>query len=222
MIGTVNEGPLHAAIKRWYAQPGDLVEHPVDGYVIDLVRDELLIEIQTGGMAPLRGKLEVLTREHPVRVVVPIPETRVIVRMSDEGVVLSRRRSPKHGSFVDLFTGLVSWPAMLLRKGFELDLLLTVEDEVRVHRPGQAWRRQGWVVHSRSLVDIIDTKRVNTANDLASFLPDGMSGDFTTADVAGALKISRRVAQQMLYCLRHTGMVEITGKAGNALVYQRL
>ena len=51
MIGTLNEGSLHAALKLWYADPGDLVEHPVDGYVIDLVRDDLLIEVQTGGFA---------------------------------------------------------------------------------------------------------------------------------------------------------------------------
>ena len=42
-IGTLRERPLHAALKRWYALPGDRAEHAVDGYVIDLVRDNVNI-----------------------------------------------------------------------------------------------------------------------------------------------------------------------------------
>ncbi len=37
-IGTLQENSLHAALKNWYAQPGDQLEIMVDGYVIDLVR----------------------------------------------------------------------------------------------------------------------------------------------------------------------------------------
>ena len=35
MIGTLNEGSLHAQLKEWYRRPGDLLEQPVDGYVVD-------------------------------------------------------------------------------------------------------------------------------------------------------------------------------------------
>jgi hypothetical protein len=38
-----------ASLKKWYAQPGDRFEVPVDGFVIDIVRDDLLLDIQTGG-----------------------------------------------------------------------------------------------------------------------------------------------------------------------------
>ena len=53
-IGTLNEGALHAQLKDWYRRPGDRIERVVDGFVVDLVRAELLVEIQTGGFAPLR------------------------------------------------------------------------------------------------------------------------------------------------------------------------
>jgi len=39
-IGVLRERHLHAAVKRWYAEPGDREEVPVDGYVIDLVRGD--------------------------------------------------------------------------------------------------------------------------------------------------------------------------------------
>ena len=220
MIGTLNEGSLHAALKLWYADPGDLVEHPVYGYVIDLVRDDLLIEVQTGGFAPLRDKLHDLTERHPVRVVAPLALTRTIIRVSDDGERLSSRRSPKHGSFEDIFSRLVSFPKLIECQRFELDILLTVEEEVRVHRPGQAWRRNGWVVLGRTLVDVVESKRIRSSTDLAELLPAGLPAGFSTADLAEAAGISRRVAQQMMYCLRATGIVEIAGKEGNALIYR--
>ena len=46
-IGLLNEKPLHASLKQWYARPGDRFEVAVGGFVIDIVRDDLLIEIQT-------------------------------------------------------------------------------------------------------------------------------------------------------------------------------
>ena len=70
MIGTLNEGALHAQLKEWYREPGDVVEVEVGGYVIDLVRGDLLVEFQTGGFAPLRRKLAALADEHRVRLVV--------------------------------------------------------------------------------------------------------------------------------------------------------
>ncbi len=46
-IGSLNEKSLHAALKAWCLQPGDQTEVPVDGYIIDIVRGDLLIEVQT-------------------------------------------------------------------------------------------------------------------------------------------------------------------------------
>ncbi|MHA1257030.1 MAG: hypothetical protein ACTSPS_15680 [Promethearchaeota archaeon] len=45
-IGTLKEKSLHAELKNWLKLPGDKIESPVDGYIIDIVRGELLIEIQ--------------------------------------------------------------------------------------------------------------------------------------------------------------------------------
>jgi hypothetical protein len=53
-IGTLNEGALHAQLKDWYRRRGDRVEQMVDGFVVDLIRGNLLVEIQTGGFTPLR------------------------------------------------------------------------------------------------------------------------------------------------------------------------
>ncbi len=51
MINTYNEKSLHAALKVWYAGEEGRTEVPVDGYIVDVVLGEQLIEIQTASFA---------------------------------------------------------------------------------------------------------------------------------------------------------------------------
>lgn len=220
MIGTLNEGLLHAQLKEWYRRPGDRVEQPLHGYVIDLVRGATLIEIETGGLARVRRKLDVLLDAHSVRVVVPIPLTRRIVRLSPSGEVLTARRSPRHGRVEDVFARLVSLPALLAHERFELDLLLTHEDELRRHEPGRAWRRHGWVVVGRSLVSVEQSIRLSSPADAIGLLPL-VPDPFDTAELAEAASCTRRLAQQMTYCLRAMGALDVDGRRGRAVLYRR-
>ena len=220
MIGTLNEGALHAQLKEWYRRPRDRAEHPVDGYVIDLVRGGLLIEIQTAGFTPLRRKLESLLQSHRVRVVAPVALTRRIVRVTDDGEVLSARRSPKSGRVEDVFSRLVSIPALLAHERFELEVVLTHEDEVRVYREGQAWRRRGWVVAGRSLVGVERSVNLRTPQDAVALLPRALPPVFDTAELARAVGCDRRLAQQIAYCLRHAGAVVPGEKRGRAALYR--
>ena len=221
MIGTLNEGLLHAQLKEWCRRPGDRVEQPLHGYVIDLVRGDTLIEIETGGLARVRRKLDVLLETHPVRVVVPVPLTRRIVRVSQAGEVLSARRSPRHGRVEDVFARLVSLPALLAHERFEVELVLTHEDELRRHEPGRAWRRGGWVVAGRSLVSVERSLRLTCAADAVGLLPV-VPDPFDTAELAAAAGCPRRLAQQMTYCLRAMGALDVDGRRGRAVLYRRV
>ncbi len=219
VIGTLNEGSLHAQLKEWYRRPGDLLEQPVDGYVVDLVRGETLVEIQTGGFAPLRTKLGRLLSSHDVRVVAPVALTRRIVRLSGEGEILSTRRSPRRGRIEDVFARLVSLPALLAHPRFELELLLTHEDEHRRHEPGRAFRRHGWVVAGRALVSVERRIVLSSPADAVALLP-AVPELFDTAELAEAGGWSRRLAQQATYCLRAMGSLEADGRRGRAVVYR--
>ena len=221
-IGTLNEGALHAQLKDWFRRPGDRVEQVVAGFIIDLVRGKLLIEIQTGSFAPLRRKLELLTGQHRVRLVAPVPLVRTIIRLSDEGELLSARRSPRRGRIEDIFDRLVSIPSLLCRPRFQLEVILSHQDELRVYRQGQAFRRHGWVVAGRRLVSVEQSVRIGCPDDAARLLPPRLPELFDTAQLAEAAAIERRLAQQMAYCLRAMGVLETTGKRGNAIVYRRV
>jgi len=220
-IGTLREKPLHAALKRWYARPGDGVEVPVDGFVIDLVREELLIEIQTRGFASMKQKVAALVGlGHQVRIVHSIPLDRWIVKIDADGTVLSRRRSPRHGKPTDVFAELVSFPDLLVHPNLEVEVLLTIEEEYRRHAPGQAWRRRGWTVVERRLIEVVDTLLLKQPEDLIGLLPDDLPETFTTADLAEKLGRPRRSGQQMAYCLRRVGTIAAVEKHGNTVVYR--
>jgi hypothetical protein len=220
-IGTLREKPLHAALKRWYARDGDLVEQPVDRFVIDLVRDDLLIEVQTRGFSSMKRKVVALLElGHRLRIVHPIAVDRWIVKIDDNGEVLSRRRSPRHGTAIDVFGELVSFPGLMATNRLEVHVVLTAEEELRRHTPGRSWRRKGWSVVERRLVEVRAAQLLRTVDDLAALLPEGLPGTFTTADLAEQLAQPRRSAQQMAYCLRHVGAIHAVGKRGHAVEYR--
>jgi hypothetical protein len=150
-----------------------------------------------------------------------VARERRIVRLSSEGEILSARRSPRHGRVEDVFSRLVSIPKLLCRPQLEIEILLTEEDELRVYRPGKAFRRHGWVVSGRSLSGVTDCIRVACPEDAAALLPSRLPESFDTAELAEAAAITRRLAQQMTYCLRAMGILEITGNRRRAHLYRR-
>jgi hypothetical protein len=229
-IGTLNEKPLHEALKRWLAAPGDRCEARVGRYVVDIVRDDEWIEIQTRHFAALRVKLaRLLAREddsdsgsrHTLRLVYPLPVEKWIVRLDADGVTpLSRRRSPKRGALVDVFAELVHVPTLLAHPRFVLDVLCIQEEEARRFDGRRGWRRKGWVTHERRLIAVLDRHTFAAPADLLALLPDDLPALFTTAELAAGLGRSRRLAQQMVYTLRALDVIAVEGKRGRAVLYR--
>jgi len=222
LISTLNESPLHADLKSWYAQPGDRLEVEVDGFIIDIVRGKLLIEIQTANLSSIKKKLHTLAEDHRVRLVYPVARDKWIVKLAEDGKnALSRRMSPKHCQVEDLFGELVRLPRLLGNPNFSLDVLLTQEEEIRRYDGTRAWRRRGWVTHERRLLKVLDKRRFDRPADLGALLPPTLAEPFTTSDLAAAIARPRRLAQRMAYCLRKMDVIEAVGKDGNAILYAR-
>jgi hypothetical protein len=97
LIGTLGEKSLHAAIKDWYALPGDQLEKKIDGFVIDIVREDMLIEIQSRSFSKIKRKINALCENHKVHLVYPIAKEKWIVRVDANDEEISRRKSPKRG-----------------------------------------------------------------------------------------------------------------------------
>ncbi|MEM1231428.1 MAG: hypothetical protein AAGI15_12880 [Pseudomonadota bacterium] len=228
MIGTLNESPLHRAIKDHYrerlAQHGQGVaeEVPVGTFVADLRCGEHIVEVQTGHFGALRRKLATILNDHPVLVVHPIAVHRYLVRLSRDGDgTFTRRRSPKHGSRLNLLDELVSIPDLLEHPNFELEIALIEEETVTEYSSRARRGRGGWRTRERHLLDIKSTERLRCAADLWTWLEADLCEPFGTADLAAALGCSRELARKFAYCLRAAGAVEPVGKQGNAMLYVR-
>jgi len=222
-IGTMQERSLHAALKSWYAEPGDRLEQPVDGFIVDICRGELLIEIQTRNLASIKRKLAALTARHPVRLVYPIPQEKWVVRLAPDGLtVLSRRKSPKRGRPIQLFEELVSCPELAAHPNFALEVLLTREAEIRREVVGLRRSRRGWLRYDRELLGVLSRLTFADPTDYHVFLPRGLADPFTARDLARALDEPCYLAQKVMYCLRKMGAVAVVGKEGNSILYSPL
>jgi hypothetical protein len=221
-IGSLNEKPLHASLKKWYAGPTDQFEVSVDGYVIDIVRGDLLVEIQTRNFSAIKRKLVGLTSHHRVRLMYPIAQEKWIIKLANEGEGRgSRRKSPKRGTLDQVFEELVSFPKLLSNPNFSLLALLVQEEEVRRYDPRRGWRRKGWVTQERRLLDVVDQRLFETPQDMGALIPSELAEPFTTSDLAVAIGRPRRLAQKMAYCLREMDAIAQAGKRGNAILYER-
>jgi hypothetical protein len=219
-IGLLNEKPLHASLKRWYARPGDRLEVPVDGFVIDIVRENLLIEIQTRNFAKINSKLTKLTRSHQVRLIYPIVQEKWIVPSAcANGRAAVRRKSPKRGRLEDLFWELVSIPQLLSNPNFSLEVLMIKAEEMRRY---DRRRRKGWVLEGHRLLAVLDQRLFAQQSDwltFLAFLPERVES-FTTSELATGLDTGRELAQKMAYCLRHGRTIELIGRRGRTNLYR--
>ena len=220
-IGELNEQPLHAALKNWYARPQDQVELAIDGgYVIDVVRDDLLIEIQTGNFSGIKTKLVTLVEHHPVRLVYPIASEKWLFKLPKGGWDGPRRRkSPKRGRVEEVFGELVCFPGLLRERNFSLEVVMIQEEEVRRYEGEKYWYKNGWVTVRRELLNVVEQHVFEGPDDFTAFQPPEVPSEFTTANLANLLAMPRWLAQKMAYCLREMGTISQIGKRGRALLY---
>lgn len=219
-IGTLREDSLHAALKAWYAEPGDLIECEVDGYVIDLVRGDLLIEIQTGNFSALKQKLARLLEAHSIRVLYPVAVEKWVVRISPDGEMLGRRKSPKHGRVGDVFHELVHVAALVKHPHLSLEVLLTREEAVWREDGLGSWRRKGRSKADRRLLEVVLSSSFEGPEDFLALLPAGLPEVFTVPDLSEFTGEPPRRSQKTAYCLREMGVTEVMGKRGRAPEYR--
>jgi hypothetical protein len=219
-IGVLNEKPLHASLKEWYRQDGDQVEVPLEGFVVDLVRDGLLIEIQTRGFASMRRKLDRLLDSYSIRIVYPVAAEKWIAKVDENGHEISRRRSPKRGITADVCAELVSFPSLLSHPNFVLEVVLVEEEEVRRPDAKNGWRRGGFVIEERRLIAVQGVTELASPEALLGIVPAALPDPFTTAELADGLGRSRHLAQEVAYCLRVSGAVETVGRDKRGILYR--
>jgi len=219
----MQETSLHAALKTLYAQQGGQLEVSVDDFLVDVLVNDLLIEIQTRNFSALKNKLAALVEQHTIRLVHPIPQEKWIIHLPPKGgKPLSRRKSPKRGRLEHLFLELVSFPHLVTHPNFSLEVLLTREEEIRRMDGRGSWRRGGISIIDRRLVEVITRRLLASPEDFRDMIPASLSQPFTNQQLASELGITNRLASQMTYCLRSMNVLTIVGTRRKPLLYAEL
>ncbi len=215
------ETTLHRQLKAVYCADPEQHEVRVDGYRIDAVAEDRLIEIQQAGLGAIGPKIRTLLKSHKVTVVKPLVARRVLVKRKRRGgPVQSTRTSPKHETFFDLFDDLVHFVNVFPHRRLSLHVLLTDQEEHRIVTGRKRRRDKGYRVEDRRLLGISGRCILRRRADLRSLIPETLPATFSTADIAQHAGVPRWLAQKAAYCLRMTGTAEMAGKSGNAILYR--
>lgn len=218
----MNEYSLHSEIKTVCSLPGDQLEVKLNNYVVDILRGNLVIEVQTKNFSALKEKLQTLTKTHHVRLVYPLPEKKWITYVTTENIVLSKRISPKRGMLTDIFRELVMIPTLIGAENFSLEVIFVDEEEVRCADGRGSWRRRGASIKERRLLRVNRRVLFQSKADFLNILPDGLNQVFTNNELAKLAQITIRTARQITYCLRKSGTIRIAEKKGCQLVFQKV
>ena len=218
------ETSLHRQLKEHYAVEAGQLEVACEGYRIDAVRGEELIEIQHGSLAAIRDKIAALLEKYLVTVVKPIVARKKLIKLSKQGgEEIDSRLSPKRGKLLDVFDELVYFTRVFPHKRLTLEVVLVEVEELRYPGHGRRRRRRenDFQVEDQRLISIVETHSFRTLRDIRRMLPRDLPAKFHTGHLAESLDVQRSIAQRMAYCMRETGAIHPVGKQGNALLYSR-
>lgn len=215
------ETSLHRSLKELYQTPGSRMEAAVRGYRADVLRRDLVVEIQASPLGAISRKIADLVEHHRVLIVKPIAHRKTLLRKSDpNGDWDVRRLSPKRGKLIDVFDDLVRFTRVFPHPNLAIEVVLVDEEELRLPKRRHRFRRPDFRVHDRRLTGIVARHRLTTATDLLSLLPPGLPSSFTSDVLAKHLGSPAWFARRVAYTLRHCGAARMTGKQGNRLIYE--
>lgn len=231
-IGTLREKRLHAALKTYLCADTTCHECPVGDLlpaggkrrhmVADILTEGHILEVQTGGLFPLRDKVAWYLGHTPCRVTVvhPIAARRYLSWIDPtDGSILSRRLSPKRGRVKHIAKELYWLSDFIGDPRFSVRILLL---ELEEYRMADGWGRdgkRGSSRYERFPTALLGDVTLRTPTDYAAyFLPeslaipgeDGQPPIFTAADYAKLTGIRGKATYSMLRILEKLDLIRET------------
>lgn len=222
------ESRLHEELKQWYALAlGGRREQTVEGFQVDVLKDDLAVEVQVAKLGALEEKVrELSSLGYKVQVVLPIQAvltSPVKPRASGRSYLRTRRRN---ASFLDAFRELVHFPEILSLSGVRLEVLLLHEQRVHHAVRHTVWRRgrprsmllDGFN-RDTTIVEVLDRRVIEQKADLMKLLPTGLPSFFTNHDLAKTASIPYGLASMVTYTLTRLGALRRAGREGRRNLY---
>lgn len=221
-IGTLSEKTLHAVLKNYFEPNVEYQEVKLGSYYADIYTVDGVIEIQTKHFNKLRNKLDAFLPEYSVTLVYPIASEKYLFWIDEEtGEVSKGRRSPKKGSYYDIFKELYKIKNFLSHKNLKIIVMMVKMDEYRYLNGWSRDKKKGSHCCDRIPTGIVEEIQLNGVEDYKKMIPKGLDLEFTSKDFAKQAHIRRNVAQVVLNILYEMKAVERVGKEGNSYLYSR-
>ncbi len=220
MIGELSENQLHNSLKKYYFQKGDIIEHKLEGYYIDIFRDDTLIEIQTSSFSKVKKKYDNLLKNYKIIMVYPISSSKWISKIGIDKKI-TKRKSPKSENIYNIFDELVSIPTYINHPNFSIEVINIHQEEIRKTIFPKRRYRKNWKTVDRKLIKVINSHLFTNKFDFLKLLPQNLPEEFTTKDVLETSKIGKSSIQKMIYCLNKMNAISEIGKLGRYKLYRK-
>ncbi len=219
-FGTVNEGTLHAMLKRRIEPNLEFHEVPVGNFVADVKRESEIYEIQTAHLEKLVPKLKAFLPQYIVTVVHPVAHHTYLYQFDPQsGEVKKGRRSPKTGTPHDAMAELWHLIPFFTHPNFRLQLVLLDVDEYR--KPNGTRRGRIRTLRMERIPrQIVETLSFACLSDYLQLLPRELPEPFTAKEYAKVRKCTALSAGYALLGFLKMGILE-REKQGRTYYYQR-
>lgn len=220
-IGTLKEKTLHAVLKSYIEPDESKHEKKVDGFVVDILEDDHIVEIQTRNFYGMKKKLGSLLDTHKLTIVYPIPNEKMISWLDPKtGEITETRKSPKKPHPQEMAHELIHILPFIDHPNLSFRIMYIDVEDIKLLNGWDASGKKGSERYERIPKRLVSEKYIKTPGDYRYFVPDGLSDGFTQKDFKKAAKITDSCAGRMLYILMKQGIVERYGKKGRAYVYR--
>lgn len=221
-IGTLKEKTLHAVLKNFYEPDTSFHEVKIGRFVADIHRGDEVIEIQTRNFNSIRKKLDKFLELYPVTIVYPIVYTKWLYWIDETtGEVSAGRKSPKRGTFYDVFYELYKIKTYLNNPNLHICLTLVDAKEYRVLNGYGKDKKKGASRYDRIPIALVDELYIGSTNEYSRLLPGSLPEIFSVKDYAKHAKIKIRYAQLAVNIFKYIGIIKQSGKSGRSFLYSR-
>ena len=235
LIGTLREKRLHAVVKRYLCEDVSTHEIPVKDIlsredapntkmIADVLAEDHVYEVQTGGFYPLRKKLQWYL-EHTncdITVVHPMAGIKYLSWIDPEdGQVASRTKVARRGRVKDVAKELYWLSDFIGNPRFSLRLLLLEIEEYRILDGYGKEKKLRASKYERFPTALLGDVLLAESEDYAFyFLPDTLKdAPFTAAEYAKATGIRGKAAYSMLHLMVKLGVLAEGEKRGRSMTF---
>ncbi len=220
-IGLLNESSMHASLKAYIEPDESKYETAYNGYIVDILRDDGVVEIQTGSFGSMKKKLAALLECGYVTIVYPVAQLkRIYWQDMDTGELTGGRISPKRAQPCEIFKELRWLPGLIWHKNLRIRII-TVETAVynRMDGYGKDKKKHSSRI-DKQLVRILDDITISSADELIRLLPDTLPERFSVKELSKHGKLSSSAAQSGAKLLYDLGLLERT-MCGRSYIYRK-